>query len=571
VSVLPFLALAFGGAAATLLTRRSPVVSTWIGLLALGGAFLAAATISPDAYQLGGGSIAGSEYGRLFLVLGTGCGLIVALIGVLTDLPRNLAGALLAGLGGAGLALALPDPTTAVAATIAGGLAGVLVTLRDRPTPLNVAVAARELRAIAVAGALVLLATAWVSRPLETLVGDSPIFGLAYLAVGIGVAMRFGAIPFHLWVARVADVAPEVTLPLLTAWGPATLAIVGLAWVDGSIVPVIPITGDLPGERIVIVAVGLACLVLGAIAAWVQDDLEHVVGYATVQDAGIVVLAFAALDPDVWAASRTWIVVLLVARTAFAAWAVAVRARFGSRRIDDLHGWARRSPVLAVALLAIAVASVGWPGFAAFEARAQIIGLAVHGPLEGIVLAAVFLPLLYYGRLFAIGLARPTIEVAAVADDRPRAPLRQTTAVPAVAVGATPPEATGRRAIAGEQRGRARLPASRGPRTWAPLVGLIVDANRGLVAAGLALVLSIAAVLAAGGGLGLPAAAAEPAPAPAGLLPDLTGPGPSPDSSNPVPSGASATASPDASIPEPSAPGSTPPTAAPTLSPSTSP
>ena len=520
MSVLLFLGIAFGGAAATLLTRRWAAVSATLGIAALIAGIVAAAAIRPETVQIGGGTLVGTAYGRLFLVLGLGSGLVLSLMGLANGLPRNLPGAVLGGLGGAGLALFLPDPTTAVVATIVSGLAGVLVTLRYVPTAIGVAAAARELRAIVVAGGIVLLATAWVSRPLDTLAADPPVFGLAYLAVAVGVAMRFGAVPFHLWVARVADAAPEVALPLITAWGPAALAVVGLAWVDASIVPVSPIAGDLPAERIVIIAIGLACLVLAAIAAWIQVDLEHVVAYATIQDAGIVVLSFAALeleqasDTGTWPAARTWIIVMLVTRTAFAAWAVATRARFGTRRIDELRGWARRSPVLAIGLLAIAVASIGWPGFGAFDARATIIRLAIGGPFQAIALAAVFLPLLYYGRLFAVGLAAPTAAIRDVADDRPRVPLDPATGV---------------------RFGRGNLPPLRERGAWPAVGRLVLDANRGLVVAALAFVLAAGAIFAAGGSFGLPAAAAEAAPAPSGVQPDLAAPGSSPDLSTPEP------------------------------------
>ncbi|HTC86264.1 MAG TPA: hypothetical protein VK656_06145, partial [Candidatus Acidoferrum sp.] len=208
MSVLVFLGIAFGGAAATLLTRRWAAISAALGVAALIGGVVAASAIQPETVQIGGETLVGTVYGRLYLVLGMASGLVVTLMALAGGLPRNLPGALLAGLGGAGLALFLPDSTSAVIATVLGGLAGVLITLRYTPTAIGVAVAARELRAIAVAGGLVLLATAWVGRPLDTLVADPPVFGLAYLAVAVGVAMRFGAIPFHLWVARVADTAP---------------------------------------------------------------------------------------------------------------------------------------------------------------------------------------------------------------------------------------------------------------------------------------------------------------------------------------------------------------------------
>jgi NADH:ubiquinone oxidoreductase subunit 2 (subunit N) len=517
VSVLPFLALAFGGAAASLLLRRWVAVSAVVGLVALVAATLAAATIRPgDGLAIAGGGLAGSAFGRLFLVLVTGSATVLVAISLATGWTRNLPGALLAGLGGIGLALSLPDPTMAAVSTLIGGLAGVLVTMHGTATPRGVAVAAREVRAIAVGGALVLLAMAWISRPLGALAQDTAVFGLAYLAVAVGLAMRFGAIPFHLWAARVADAAPEVALPLLIAWGPAALAVVGLAWVDASIAPVAPVTGQLPVEHLVIVAIGVACLVLGAIAAWVQEDLEHVVGYATVQDAGVVILAFAVLDPLVWAPSRTWILVLLAVRTAFAAWAVAARARFGTRRISELRGWALRSPMLLVALVAIGVFSVGWPGLFAFDVRAKVIGLALDGPIEGLVLAAVFLPLLYYGRLLAIGFGHATPEIAAVPDDRPRR---------------LPPRPE-RRADLGTEPPMTRLEA----------LGRLLALNRGPLVASLVLVLAASAVTVASGGLGFVGvtdAAVEAAPDVSGGN-DLPGAGPLPSDHVPSP-GPSAT------------------------------
>ena len=98
-------------------------------------------------------------------------------------------------------------------------------------------VGARELRALAIAGALAIGATAWIARPLGELSAVPEVLGLAYLAFAAAVAIRLGAIPFHLWAARVADAAPGIALPLLTAWGPAAFAAVALVWIDRSVAP----------------------------------------------------------------------------------------------------------------------------------------------------------------------------------------------------------------------------------------------------------------------------------------------------------------------------------------------
>jgi NADH:ubiquinone oxidoreductase subunit 5 (subunit L)/multisubunit Na+/H+ antiporter MnhA subunit len=320
-------------------------------------------------------------------------------------------------LGAAGLAIGLVDVRAAVLVATAGGLFGVLVTLLPRGARAGATVGIREARAVVVAGAMAIAATAWFGRDLSQLVAQPVVFGLAYLAVAVAVAMRFGAIPFHLWAARLADVVPETSLPILMALAPASLAVVALAWTDASVVPLLE---DLGPERAIVIAIAVASIVLAAIAAFVQDDIEHVLGYSIVGDAGVVILSLAALDPEAWAPARMWILAFVVARCAFAAWTAGIRAGFWTGRVADLRGWALRSPILAIAFVLVVVASVGFPGLVVFDARASIVELALDGPLAAIVLLATLAPLAYYGRLLAIGLRRPDHVVAPIDAWRPR-------------------------------------------------------------------------------------------------------------------------------------------------------
>ena len=184
------------------------------------------------------------------------------------------------------------------------------------------------LRATVVAGTMAIAATAWMGRDLSELAAQPVVFGLAYLAVAMAVAIRFGAIPFHGWAARLTDTTPETTLPLVTASAPAAFAVVALAWADTSIAPLLV---DLDTVRAVVLVVAIASIVLAAIAAWIQDDIEHVVGYSIIGDAGVVLLAVAALDPEAWAPARTWILAFVVARSAFAGWAAAMWSTSGLR------------------------------------------------------------------------------------------------------------------------------------------------------------------------------------------------------------------------------------------------
>jgi len=542
MTLLPFLVIAVAAAALALLTRRRARVSLAIGIGGLMAAFVAAAWIEPgDVLIIGDGAIVTSTYQRLFLVLGTATGLLICLVGLATAWQRNVPAALLAALAWTGLALALPDPTIAVLAAAGGGLAGVLVTLVAPIDERGAQVSARELRAVAVAGALGLLAVTVLDPSAGSAVAGGAAVGLAFLAMVVAVALRFGAIPFHTWAGRLSQSAPETALPLLLAWAPAGFAVVALAWTYDTLVPVAGSLGsDLGPERALVVVIGSLSLLVGTFAAWIQDDVEHVVGYSIAQDAGLVVLALAASQSGVWEPARTWIVIFVLAKTAFAAWALALHATYSTRRIDDLTGWARRSPILGLAFAGIVLATLGWPGSVAWSARQDIVRFAISDPFGTLVFLGALTSLVYYGRLLAVGLSAPSISVQdraalrlrwprsmrgvaagtgagaersdgadatdrAEASDGAKATQNETTEGPEATGG---PKATGERTTsrsrAGDTLGRGRSAVDDLGETW--------RINRAPTATALVALLALIAVIASVGGFGIPQAAAEGPP-----------------------------------------------------------
>lgn len=405
MSLFPFLLVTVGGSVAVLFVRGGERLATGIGLLALGAALVAALAIEPgQVVELGGSGLATTSYARLFLILGALVGIGLAVIGAAAGSRRDATAVTLAVLGTSAVALALPDAGMAVLAATAGGVFGALLCIAPLGGRAGAAVGTRAVRATVIAGALAIAATAWFGRDLSALAAQPVVFGLAYLAMALAVAIRFGAIPVHAWAARLTDAVPESTLPLMTAWAPAALAIVALAWTDGSIAPLLV---DVEEARAVIIAISLLTLVLAWVAAWIQEDLEHIVGYSIIGDAAIVLLALAALDPEAWVPARTWILAFVVARSAFAGWAAATRATFFTGRIPDLRGWVRRSPLLGVAFVLVVLASIGLPGLAGFDARGLVIGVVLDGPLAAIAWVGALAPIAYYGRLFLVGIQRP--------------------------------------------------------------------------------------------------------------------------------------------------------------------
>lgn len=293
------------------------------------------------------------------------------------------------------------DPVVALLLVLGAGVAGVLIVLGgETPSVAGVAAATRSLRAVVIAGALTIGAAAWLARPLGALALEPAVFGVAYLAMVAALAVRAGVVPFHLWLARLADSAPPAALPVFAVWIPVVLAVVVLGWIDRSIAPILV---PLETERAAVLGVGLASLALGSLAAWLVEDLVHLAVYVVVAEAGIALLALTVFDPAVWQPLRSWLVALAVAETGLFGWVAAARARTGSRRVNDLSGVLVEARLVAAGLVAVALGAVGLPGWPIWDARVRIVELAVGGGLGAASWLVELLALLPFLALLRIG------------------------------------------------------------------------------------------------------------------------------------------------------------------------
>ncbi len=410
-------------------------------IAALGGvvallliAILAAASSNPEAVAadasgvapgtLWNGALAAGGYLRLVVVLGAITSIVMC---ALTWLLRGVAGlrgllpASLAALVGTTVALGAASPQLGIVAAGATGLASIPAVLASTRGTAAVGVAAREVR-IAVATALVVLAVATAIPAIARLVlanaaadptsagsGLAAAVAFGLLVLALVVAARMGAIPYHVRISALADTAPSGSLPLLLVWLPLPLAAVSVGVAAGDLAPLALPVGS--AQALIVVLALLTTAAAGLVAAY-QDDLRHAVGYLTLADLGIVVLAFAALDPVVWGPARAWLLTAAVTKTALLAWATVAEDRFETRSVPDLRGWLRPSPVLGVALVLIVVATYGLPGWAVLTARLDLTGHAAGAPWDGLLLAASLLTLPAYARWLWLGVGAPTSHVA---------------------------------------------------------------------------------------------------------------------------------------------------------------
>lgn len=397
--------------------------------IAIGAAAVVAGvglTMDPGATLLiGGTALVASDEARL-AATGWAAGLVLlGLLGLASGRAAIVTGAGLLALAAGLTALTVDGPTTAFAAlavgalvaTIVPALAGWLGGHGDEPP---VGLAARSAAAATSGGLLGLVFAAWSISPSGPL-GSTGVVepdaaarsaaGLALVAMAAIVIVRGGGIPAHLWAARFVGGVSTLAVPSALAWGTAVFAIVALRW-SSAVAGSVSLRPD-DVERLLVLGAALASVLLGGLASMLHDDLEHILGYLLIQDVGVGLFAFAAIGPDATLAATTWLLASAAVGMAFAGWIAATSWAFGTRRLPDLGGWARRAPILAASGALVVVGAVGIPGMALFDARADLVAGALPEWLGPVVIGvATVSPVLALGRVLAAGLRRSSIEVA---------------------------------------------------------------------------------------------------------------------------------------------------------------
>jgi hypothetical protein len=119
---------------------------------------------------------------------------------------------------------------------------------------------------------------------------------------------------------------------------------------------------------------------------------------------------------------RAWLVPFVVSRTALVGWVIAFRAAFGTARLSESGGWLRRAPALGAGLIAIGVASVGWPGSLVWDARLAALQSATSGPALLVATLAALGSAVALARVLGVGFGRPMPRVTAAAGELARVP-----------------------------------------------------------------------------------------------------------------------------------------------------
>ncbi|MGI9247078.1 MAG: NADH-quinone oxidoreductase subunit NuoN [Steroidobacteraceae bacterium] len=225
------------------------------------------------------------------------------------------------------------------------------------------------------------------------------LFGLAFIVVG--VAFKFGAVPFHMWVPDVYHGAPTpVTLFLAAAPKLSSFALAFRLLVEG--------LGSVHAEgwQDMITLVAVASIVVGNLVAIAQTNIKRMLAYSTISHVGFILMGILAGTSEGYQAALYYTVTyVLMSVGGFGVIILLSRGGFEADSIDDFRGLNARSPWFAAVMLMVMFSMAGVPPFVGFWAKLSVIQAVLNVDLLWVAIVAVALSVVgayYYLRVVKV-------------------------------------------------------------------------------------------------------------------------------------------------------------------------
>jgi NADH-quinone oxidoreductase subunit N len=222
--------------------------------------------------------------------------------------------------------------------------------------------------------------------------GGSNAVLFAVLLIGIGLAFKVSAAPFHMWTPDVYQGAPTPVTGFFSV-GPKTAA---FAVFIGAFVLAFP--GAAKEWGVFLIVLSIVTMVVGNVFALVQTNVKRMLAYSSIAHAGYLLAGVGATG---WSANTypsMGVLVYLTAYTFMNLGAFAVLAYLKAQAPDTFDyslkqfaGLGRRSPWAAVLLSLFLLSLTGIPGTAGFIGKFYVFGGIVRADLTWLAIIGVLL------------------------------------------------------------------------------------------------------------------------------------------------------------------------------------
>jgi len=222
--------------------------------------------------------------------------------------------------------------------------------------------------------------------------------GLVFIVAGI--AFKFGAAPFHMWLPDVYHGAPTpITLFIGSAPKLAAFGMFYRLLETGA--------GPLDAQwRMLVAGLAALSLVIGNLAAIAQTNLKRMLAYSTISHVGFLFLGLAGGGPQGYASAMFYaITYAIMSAAAFGAIVVLSNRGFEADEIADFKGLNARSPWMAGLVLCVMASLAGVPPFLGFWSKLVVLRAALQGDMLWLAIVGIVFAVIgayYYLRVIKV-------------------------------------------------------------------------------------------------------------------------------------------------------------------------
>ncbi|MCU0976363.1 MAG: NADH-quinone oxidoreductase subunit NuoN [Steroidobacteraceae bacterium] len=221
------------------------------------------------------------------------------------------------------------------------------------------------------------------------------LFGLAFVVVGI--AFKFGAVPFHMWLPDVYHGAPTaVTLFVGSAPKLASFALAMRVLAEG-------LGGMTDAWQDMLVVLAVLSMTAGNLIAIAQTNIKRMLAYSTISHVGFILLGILAGTAEGYQAAMFYTLTYVVMATGgFGVILLLSSKGFEADELDDYKGLNQKSPWFAFVMLVLMFGMAGVPPMVGFWAKVQVISAVVGAGLTWLAVLSVLLSVVgafYYLRV----------------------------------------------------------------------------------------------------------------------------------------------------------------------------
>ncbi len=225
-------------------------------------------------------------------------------------------------------------------------------------------------------------------------------FALAFIVIGL--AFKFGAVPFHMWLPDVYEGAPTAMTAFIASV--PKLAAVGMA------IRLLPEgLGTLaPRWQEMLALLAMASLIVGNLGAIAQYNFKRMLAYSTISHVGFMLLGLLSANAIGYSALLFYVIVYSISTAAaFGIMISLSREGIEFDRIDDFKGLNKRSPWMAFSMLIVMASLAGIPPLIGFWAKLQVLMavVALGSAWKALVLVAALFAVIgsyYYLRVIKV-------------------------------------------------------------------------------------------------------------------------------------------------------------------------